>query len=177
MPADRTETLGAMIFEVLRCAAALTGAGDALMRPLGLTGARWQVLATAAHFRAPQSVSDLARHLSQARQSVQRVADDLARAGLVEFADNPAHARARLVVPTPAGRALLRQAEEVRQPWTAALAAGHQDEALRTATAVLRQLRAALDEAEGARAGASRLSRSPAGPGRPAEQTSARGGE
>lgn len=147
MPDDRaTEALGALIFEVLRCAAALGEAGDALVRPLGLTGARWQVLATAGH-GAAQTVSDLARTLSQARQSVQRVADDLARAGLVEFTDNPAHARARLVVPTRLGRALLQQAEAARQPWTAALAEGQSAAALAAATGVLRQLRAALGDA------------------------------
>jgi DNA-binding MarR family transcriptional regulator len=145
MPDDRvTEALGALIFEVLRSAAALTETGDALMRPLGLTGARWQVLATAAHFRAPQTVSDLARHLSQARQSVQRVVDDLAAAGLVELAENPAHARARLVCPSARGRAVLAEAEAVRQPWTAGLAQGLDAAEIATAAQVLRGLRARL---------------------------------
>ena len=45
-------------------------------------------------------VASAARRLGLARQSVQRVVDDLARAGMVELHDNPDHRRAPLVTPT-----------------------------------------------------------------------------
>ena len=123
MPDRRTEDLGRVIFDLLRCASALQMAGDGLMKPLGLTAARWQILATAAHGEGLATVSDLARQLSQARQSVQRVVDELATAGLIELRENPAHARARLVALTEAGRGVLARAELARIGWTEGLAA------------------------------------------------------
>jgi len=42
------------------------------------------------------------------RQAVQRIADRLVEEGLVEFLDNPAHARAKLVAPTEKGRSAVR---------------------------------------------------------------------
>ena len=37
----RAEALGRLIYDVLRTASALTAAADQLVKPLGLTSARW----------------------------------------------------------------------------------------------------------------------------------------
>lgn len=74
---------------------------ETLARPAGLTATRWQVLG--AVLPTPRTVSDIARVMGITRQSVQRTADLLATDGLVEFQNNPAHARAKLVAPTDAG--------------------------------------------------------------------------
>jgi len=79
-------------------------AAEAVAERHGLTPARWQVLGAA--IAQPQSVADIARGLSLARQSVQRVADDVVDAGLATWETNPRHARAKLLVPTEAGRAV-----------------------------------------------------------------------
>lgn len=79
-------------------------AADTVAERHGLTPARWQVLGAA--IAQPQSVADIARGLGLARQSVQRVADDVVAAGLAGWAPNPAHARAKLLVATDAGRAI-----------------------------------------------------------------------
>jgi DNA-binding MarR family transcriptional regulator len=142
---EQAEALGRLFYDILRTADALVTAGDALVRPLGLTSARWQVLAMAGFRDPPGSVSDLARGLSLTRQSVQRVVDELARDGMVTTADNPAHARARLITVTPQGRAALEAAEALRVPWTEGLAhqlTGHDAAA---AEALLQALRRALD--------------------------------
>jgi DNA-binding MarR family transcriptional regulator len=73
-----------------------------LARPAGITAAWWQVLG--AVIRTPLSVSDIGRAMGISRQAVQRTADVLAGRGLVEFHDNPAHRRAKLVALTDAGR-------------------------------------------------------------------------
>ena len=143
-PSERAEALGRLIYDVLRTAAALVAAGDALVEPLGLTSARWQVLAMAGFRDPPGTVSDLARGLSLTRQSVQRVVDALTGDGMVTSADNPAHASARLIWVTPAGRAALQAAEALRLPWTEDLArqlAGHDAAA---AEALLQALSRAL---------------------------------
>lgn len=145
---DADDALGALIFDVLRTASALDQAGAALVVPLGLTPARWQVLATLAHLGAPETVAGLARRLSLTRQSVQRVVDDLVAEGLVAMADNPADRRARLAHPTDAGRALAHQAEALRRPWTADLARGLDPRGVEAARDLLSTLRARLGQAE-----------------------------
>lgn len=77
-----------------------------LAGPVGLTGAWWQVLASV--LREPMSVADISRFVGNTRQAVQRIADRLVDEGLVEFHDNPAHARAKLVAPTEKGRSAVR---------------------------------------------------------------------
>lgn len=116
------DALARMIFETLRCANALVVAGDGLMKPLGLSAARWQLLATVGHLTQPDTVSGAARRLSLSRQAVQRVADELCAAGLLQQADNPSHARARLLILTAAGAGRLAQAEAIRRNWTEGLA-------------------------------------------------------
>ena len=77
-----------------------------LAGPVGLTGAWWQVLASV--LREPMSVADISRFIGNTRQAVQRIADRLVEEGLVEFHDNPAHARAKLLAPTEKGRSAVR---------------------------------------------------------------------
>src|SRR6188768_2233805 len=75
------DAFSGLAFRVLRVAASLEAAGDALAKPAGQTTARWQVLAAIED--APASVAGIARALGLARQSVQRVADALEAGGLV----------------------------------------------------------------------------------------------
>ena len=77
-----------------------------LAGPVGLTGAWWQVLASV--LREPMSVAEISRFIGNTRQAVQRIADRLVEEGLVEFHDNPAHARAKLLAPTEKGRSAVR---------------------------------------------------------------------
>lgn len=143
---DKLATItGRIIFEVLRLSSRLLSAGDSLVSDLGLTSARWQVLATAAFEPTPKTVSGIAHELGLARQSVQRVTNELAKAGLVKLAENPGHKRARLVVPTPAGHTALAAAEVRRIPWTQGLAAALKETDATATEAVLVQLRKALD--------------------------------
>jgi DNA-binding MarR family transcriptional regulator len=78
-----------------------------LTRPVGLTAAWWQVLASV--LREPMSVADISRFIGNTRQAVQRIADRLVDEGLVEFHDNPAHSRAKLLAPTEKGRSAVRE--------------------------------------------------------------------
>jgi DNA-binding MarR family transcriptional regulator len=80
----------------------LIALAEELARPVGLTAAWWQVLGAA--LGEPQSVSEIARAMGLTRQAVQRIADLLVERGLAAYAENPAHRRAKLVTPTPAGR-------------------------------------------------------------------------
>lgn len=113
-----------LILEVFRLNGELIAAGDALVADLGLTSARWQVLGAIAIQQTPAPVVRLAESMGLARQSVQRVADDLAAEGLVEYADNPSHRRAKLVLLTRAGETLYATISRRQTPWAQKLAAG-----------------------------------------------------
>lgn len=113
------EAFSALSVHVLRLEGILTAEGDRLARPSGQTTARWRVLAAVE--AEPLSVAQIARSWSLARQSVQRVADDLEREGLTVYATNPQHRRAQLVRLTPRGRAVLRQIQAAQAGWANAL--------------------------------------------------------
>jgi DNA-binding MarR family transcriptional regulator len=100
---------------VFRLEGYLTAAGDALAAPSGQTSARWRVLAAVED--ESMTVAQIARAWSLARQSVQRVADLLARDGLVAYEDNPEHRRAKLVRLTSEGRTTLTQIQAAQRRW------------------------------------------------------------
>lgn len=93
----------------------LSEAGDEIAAPLGQSTARWRILAAVE--REPSTVAQIARAWRLARQSVQRVADALATDGLVTYADNPSHRRAKLVHLTPAGRRVLQRIQQKQVAW------------------------------------------------------------
>lgn len=109
------DAFSALAIQVLRLAALLTAAGDALAAPAGQSSARWQVLA-AAEDRS-LTVAQIARALGLARQSVQRVADLLAAEGLAVYEDNPADLRAKLLGLTARGRAMLAEIQKAQRAW------------------------------------------------------------
>jgi DNA-binding MarR family transcriptional regulator len=57
----------------------------------------------------PLTVPQIAQMLPPSRQRMQRLADELAAEGLVEFIDNPKHRRSKLVRLTPRGQARYRE--------------------------------------------------------------------
>jgi DNA-binding MarR family transcriptional regulator len=139
--ADRTpagEALSRLVVLVFRLEGALRAAGDSLARPAGQTSARWRVLAAVES--APLSVAQIARAWSFARQSVQRVADELERDGLIRYADNPGHKRAKLVQLTPAGAAVLAQIQAAQRAWANELGAQIDADDLERASEILARI-------------------------------------
>lgn len=143
-PAD---ALTDLILEVFRANGRLLAAGDRLTRPFGQTAARWQVLG--AIEAGPQTVAGIARTMGLTRQSVQRTTDLLAGERIVEYVDNPAHRRAKLVRLTPRGQGLLQELSDRQAKWSNALADGIGfDEAdVLLARDVVRKVRVHLEQA------------------------------
>ena len=137
--------LTALVLEIFRLNGALLVRGDRLVGDIGLTSARWQVMGAAALSPMPLSVAAIARNMGLTRQAVQRVADDLERAGFVRFAPNPHHQRAKLVVLTASGTAAYRAATARQAPWANRLAAGVDHRRIRAATTILRAISQRLD--------------------------------
>lgn len=68
-------------------------------------------------------VADAGRALGMTRQGVQRVADLLEKDGLISYADNPAHQRAKLMMLTEDGKAALETIKGRQAVWADALGA------------------------------------------------------
>ncbi len=118
VPDDPLSTFSLSVFAINGL---LLRTGEYVTRPLGQSSARWQVLGRAGY--QPQTVAQMARDMGHARQSVQRIADALAREGLVNYKDNPADKRARLVELTPRGEAILAAIYARDQEWSRGLLA------------------------------------------------------
>lgn len=117
---------------------------ETLARPSGLTAAWWQVLGAVLH--DPLPVAGIARAMGITRQSVQRIADLLVERGLAEYLPNPAHRRAKLVTPTPAGRAAVTGIDPAHAAFARRLADAVGEEGLAATLTTMRQLSAVLDE-------------------------------
>ena len=145
---ERDEDLVAyrlLIADVYELAGQSRRTSESLARGIGQTAARWHVLSVLSD--QPRTVATAARRLGLARQSVQRVVNELVNDDKLELHSNPDHARAPLVALTAAGRetltVLVRHSDDDR----AALLedADVTIEDLRAARTTLKQLLPALD--------------------------------
>jgi DNA-binding MarR family transcriptional regulator len=143
----RDETVADLIVSVFRLNGALIDTGNRLVADIGLTSAWWQVLGALDLSPVPLPVAHIARNMGLSRQAVQRVADLLAEKGLVRFAVNPHHQRAKLVVLTAQGRAAVKDAEKRQRPWARDLMAGVSLERIATALEVLTNMNKHLAQA------------------------------
>jgi DNA-binding MarR family transcriptional regulator len=90
-------------------------------------------------------VAWLARDLGANRQNVQRIVNDLAKEGLVEFQPNPHHRRAHLVVLTDKGQRTYDAAIRAYDPRANALAEGLSVQDIKTTHRVMLALRQKLE--------------------------------
>src|SRR3954454_24380639 len=133
------KTFTDLVLEVFRLNGRLLAAGDRLSKPVGLTSARWQVLG--AIEQQGRSVAQIARKMGLARQNVQRLADALEKEGMVVYAPNPDHRRAKLVLLTERGKKAFQQLGRQQAVWANQMASvvNHRD--MKVALDVLRKLR------------------------------------
>jgi DNA-binding MarR family transcriptional regulator len=141
------EAMSPVIPDLFRLTSLLLNAGDRLVAHLGLTSARWQVLGAVSAAERPQPVAWLARDLGAHRQNVQRIVNDLQRAGLVCFESNPHHRRAQLVALTERGREAFKEAMKLQAPWVNELTEGLTVEDVATVRKVASALRERLEVA------------------------------
>jgi DNA-binding MarR family transcriptional regulator len=143
-----SDAITRVILHVFRLNGRLLAAGDRLVKDLGLTSARWQVLGAISFAQTAQSVANIARSMGLTRQAVQRTVNDLVASGLLEFAPNPHHQRAQLVMLTKKGVAAYDAAMARQLPWANTWGAGLRDKDLATAEQVLSMLTERLETAE-----------------------------
>lgn len=110
------ETLTDAVLTVFRLNGALLQLGDALVEPLGLTSARWQMLGAIALAGKPLTAPQIGLAMGVTRQGAQKQLNLLLDQGLVETRHNPAHRRSPLYELTQGGRQLYTKAVTL---WTA----------------------------------------------------------
>ena len=109
-------------------------------------GGTWGMLRSL-HVDGPQTVPRLARSRPVARQRIQKLADELAEAGLVRYVENPAHRRSKLVRLTAKGEAAFLAVDARIRAWARDLAPAFGADEVAAATAVLDRLAERLDAA------------------------------
>ncbi len=148
---SRGQPLTKLILEVFQLNGRLLQAGDALLADIGLTSARWQVIGAIALSPVPLPVAHIARNMGLARQSVRRLVGELEKKGLVRFAANPHHERAKLVLLTEHGTAAHRKAMIRQGPWVTDLRSGLKKKDIEAAGSLLQELRTRLELHDGRR--------------------------
>ena len=88
----------------------------------------------------PLTVPQIAQMRPTSRQRMQRLADELAAQGLVEFIDNPGHRRSKLVRLTRKGEARYRESGARFLAIASSMGAQLAEAEIRNSTAILRQL-------------------------------------
>lgn len=111
------DAIDEMVNAAFRFNARLVADRDDMVRDLGLTSARWQVLAEVARSPSAPSAAGVARQIGLSRQAVQRTANELATAGMVLFSDDPEDRRSQRIAITDKGRATLTTASARQQTW------------------------------------------------------------
>ena len=103
----RAEAVAELMLEVAQCFFRIRAVGQKTGLITSWGGGAFGFMRSLAHL-GPLTVPQIAEMRPTSRQRMQRLADELAAAGLVEFIDNPKHRRSKLVRLTPKGDARYR---------------------------------------------------------------------
>ena len=114
-------------------------------REEGLGDSEMSVLNAVVEADRPPTVPQIGRSFGQPRQLVQRAANSLMEAGLIEAEANPDHKRAVLLRATDRGIALKRDIDARADAIAAEIGAGLDVENVRQATAALHTIRKQLE--------------------------------
>lgn len=137
-----TRPIDEMIFEIFRVNDRLLAVGDATVKRVGLTSARWLVLGAIALSEHPLPVAQIARNMGLSRQAVQRSTNEMSAAGLVETQVNPSRRGSKVIALTDQGQVAYETALDAwRLEWTGAMEEVLSDQEILDTMRVLRRLR------------------------------------
>jgi len=129
-----------LVLTLFRLNSEIVSTGDRMTKDLQLTSARWQICGQIEHAGESLSVSQIARKMGLQRQTVQPQVDAMAKDGLLTFADNPRHQRAKLVLMTTAGRTAYRSALRRQVVWSNRISRGISAKTLAQTNDTMREL-------------------------------------
>lgn len=137
--------LVALVDETIRLNSRLRSVFGTARAGCALNDSEHMVLNAVVEAGQAPTVAQIGRSMGQARQLVQRAANSLREAGLIESCDNPDHKRAALLRPTPAGIALKREIDMRADAIAAELVPGLDGGEIRAAAAALQDIRKQIE--------------------------------
>ena len=142
---DSRHPLVGLVDETSRLTGRLKSLFAASRQSVGLNDSEIMVLNAVVEADRAPTVAQIGRSLGHPRQLIQRAANSLRDAGLIEAADNPDHKRAPLLAPTQAGLALKRKADALAEEIAERLMPALDESGLRETTQALRAIRKQLE--------------------------------
>jgi len=142
---DSRHPLVGLVDETSRLTGRLKSLFAANRQSVGLNDSEIMVLNAVVEADRAPTVAQIGRSLGHPRQLIQRAANALRDAGLIEMADNPDHKRAPLLTPTQAGLALKRKADRLAEEIAERLMPALDENGVRETTLALRAIRKQLE--------------------------------
>ena len=136
---SRSEGLAELMLEVAQCFFRIRAVGQKAGLITKWGGGAFGFLRSLARL-GPLTVPQIAQMRPTSRQRMQRLADELAAEGLVEFIDNPKHRRSKLVRLTPKGDARYRKMDARFLSIASTLGAALSEADIRKTIAIVRHL-------------------------------------
>ena len=133
------EAIAELMLEVAQCFFRIRSLGQKEGFITGWGGGAFGFMRSLA-LLGPLTVPQIAQMRPTSRQRMQRLADELAAEGLVEFVDNPKHQRSKLVRLTPKGAARYHELDEHLMALASTMGVGLSEADVRGTTAIVRQL-------------------------------------
>ena len=135
----RGEAIAELMLEVAQCFFRIRSLGQKEGFITGWGGGAFGFMRSLA-LLGPLTVPQIAQMRPTSRQRMQRLADELAAEGLVEFVDNPKHQRSKLVRLTRNGAARYHELDEHLMALASTMGVGLSEADVRGTTAIVRQL-------------------------------------
>lgn len=142
---DSRHPLVGLSDELIRLGGRMKATFAGARREEGLGDSEMSVLNAVVEADRPPTVPQIGRSFGQPRQLVQRAANSLMAAGLIEAEANPDHKRAVLLRATERGIALKREIDARADAIAAEIGEGVDAEVIRQATAALNTIRKQLE--------------------------------
>jgi DNA-binding MarR family transcriptional regulator len=141
-----SEAIQELMIETTAMFFLLRAAGKRIGAVTASDGGYWGMLRSL-KLEGPQTVPQLARSRPVSRQHIQKLANEMVAEGLLEWADNPAHQRSKLLHLTSKGEGSFQEISERIARVAEGFAEGMNAEELQVSVRVLRQLREKLKQA------------------------------
>ena len=136
---SRAEAVAELMLEVAQCFFRIRAVGQKTGLITSWGGGAFGFMRSLA-LLGPLTVPQIAQMRPTSRQRMQRLADELAAEGLVEFIDNPKHRRSKLVRLTAKGEARYRELDIRLRAIASTLGMALSEADIRKTTAIVRQL-------------------------------------
>ena len=136
---SKAQAIAELMLEVAQCFFRIRAVGQKTGLITGWGGGAFGFMRSLALF-GPLTVPQIAQMRPTSRQRMQRLADELATEGLVEFIDNPKHRRSMLVQLTRKGDARYRELNARFLTIASTMGGNLSEEDIRRTTVTVRQL-------------------------------------